>query len=205
MRSRLSGLAERVARGFLAGEDWVVTDEIKLLASSVAREIRRRGGTVETIHDGRLRVRSFYVDEDHSIPLEIQLYEGTYYPGKVLINARFSGQHPIPVKDRTPFDAKAVVDAVADGFMSLVNYRQASVRRVAGSSYPSMAEVEKAELWDLVYWNRYLPGPGSAAMGTSRFEQELDKEARIIRRIVDRIKELGGITPEVSRAVGWDR
>lgn len=78
-------------------------------------------------------------------------------------------------------------------------------KKLVGSSYPNMNEVEKANLWQLVYWNRYLPGPGTDYMGEDRFEQEMKKEAKIISRIVDRIKELGWITPNISKSVGWDR
>lgn len=80
--------------------------------------------------------------------------------------------------------------------------------RVAGSTYPTMQQVEHAELYQLVHWNRYLPSPGEWAIGgrnRAEFERALNHEAPIITRIVERIKELGGITPSVSKAVGWDR
>lgn len=79
--------------------------------------------------------------------------------------------------------------------------------RVAGSTYPTMQQVEHASLFQLVHWNRYLPSPGEWAIGGNHneFEKALNHEAPIITRIVERIKELGGITPSVSKAVGWER
>lgn len=79
--------------------------------------------------------------------------------------------------------------------------------RVAGgkSGYPTMQQVEHASLYQLTHWNRYLQSPGEWAVGNDDFEKILDNEVPIITRIVERIKELGGITPAVSKAVGWDR
>ena len=77
--------------------------------------------------------------------------------------------------------------------------------RVAGSTYPTMQQVEHAGLFQLVHWNRYLPGPGEWAIGRPDFEKWLNHEVPIITRIVERIKELGGITPSVSKAVNWER
>lgn len=76
---------------------------------------------------------------------------------------------------------------------------------MARSSYPTMQQVEHASLYQLTHWNRYLPGPGIWAIGEDSFEKVLDEEAEILNRIIERIKKLGGITPEVSKAVGWDR
>lgn len=123
-------IAERVVKTFKAGEDWVITDAIKHLVPLVVREIQRRGGTVGTVGHGRIVVRNFVLDDEHAVPLDIQLYEGTYYPGKVLVDATIKGRHPLPIENRQPFDAKAVVDCVAEAFMSLVNYRASS--RTAG-------------------------------------------------------------------------
>lgn len=57
--------------------------------------------------------------------MDIELYEGDYEPGKVLVWANFGpARHPVPVQDRQPFDAKAIVSAIADALISLVNYRE---------------------------------------------------------------------------------
>lgn len=115
-------MVERVARSFVAGEDWMLTDEINRLMPQVVHEIQRRGGQA-TVTGGRIVVRKFVLDMLHAIPLEIKLFEGSYYPGKVLVEATFGPGHPVPVQDRQPFNAKAIVDAIADAFMSLVNYK----------------------------------------------------------------------------------
>jgi hypothetical protein len=127
-------IAERVARRFVAGEDWFLSDDIKKLIPQVVREISRRGGRA-VASGGRIRAPKFVLDMLHSIPLEIELYEGSYYPGKVLVDAHFGpARHPVPVQDRQPFDAKAIVDSIANAFISLVNYREASVRTTMNTS-----------------------------------------------------------------------
>jgi hypothetical protein len=71
-----------------------------------------------------------------------------------------------------------------------------------------MQQVEHASLHQLLTWWRFNPGPGMWAIGHEDhavFEKALKEEAKIIERIGERIKELGGITPGVSKAVGWDR
>ena len=95
-----------------------------------------------------------------------------------------------------------VVDAVAKGFMSLVNYRRQA--RVAGMRYPTMQQVEHATLHQLVYWGRYLPSPRENFISQDNFEEMLEKEVPIMNRIVQRRDEIG-TTPEVSKAVGWER
>lgn len=58
-------------------------------------------------------------------------------------------------------------------------------------------------------WWRYLPSPGSEYIeyiGAEKelFENGMKKEAEIIDIIGERMKELGGITPQVSKIVEWD-
>ena len=197
-----SRIADIVTRKYVAGEDWEVTDAVKHLVPQVVQEIKRRGGSVGSVRDNKIQVSNLVLDEDHGIPLEIALYEGSHYPGKVLINETFSGIHPVPVKDRIPFNAKGVVDAVVDGFMSLVNYRKAS--KTGGMSYPTRQQVEHATLYQLVRWGRYLPSPGENFIDQDNFEEMMEKEVPIMNRIIQRRDEIG-ITPEVSKAVGWER
>jgi len=125
-------MVERVARSILSGEDWDLTEEIIKLMPQVVREIQHRGGQ-STVMGGRIVVRKFVLDPLHAIPLEIRLYEGSYYPGKVLVEATFGPGHPVPVRERQPFDAKAIVDAIAEAFMSLVNYKKEASERTAVS------------------------------------------------------------------------
>jgi DNA-binding CsgD family transcriptional regulator len=106
----------------VAGEDWEVTDQIKAITDQVVVEIESRGGAATKRGENRISVTKFVLDDAHSIPLDIRLYEGTYHPGTVLINATFGSDHPVPVRERQPFEAKAIVDAIVDGFMYLVNY-----------------------------------------------------------------------------------
>lgn len=79
---------------------------------------------------------------------------------------------------------------------------------MASSSYPSAQQVERANLHQLVSWWRYLQSPGTWAIDQDDravFQKAMEEEAAIMERIGERIKELGGITPSVSKAVGWDR
>lgn len=72
-------------------------------------------------------------------------------------------------------------------------------------SYPSSHQVENASLFQLVNWWRHLPSPAEWAIGKKNFNDVLDDEVKIMERIGERIKELGGITPGISKAVGWER
>jgi hypothetical protein len=196
----------------VSGEDWMVTDEIKDLAKKVVLEVRRRGGMAASF-ENRIACDNFPLSRDRMIPnIGIKLYEGSYHEGEVIITAEFGEgrQYPLPIGKRVKFDARAVVDAVAKSFMSLVNYRNKTVESAvkefrASLKYPNTQQVEHANLHQLVYWWRYLPGPGLEAVGQDNFNKLLEVEAKIMERIGERIKELGGITPSVSKAVGLDR
>lgn len=69
------------------------------------------------------------------------------------------------------------------------------------SAYPSMEEVEKASRTQLGSWSRYLPSPGTAAIGTPKFGDMLASESATMDLILKRFKELGGWSPRVSKAV----
>jgi len=77
-------------------------------------------------------------------------------------------------------------------------------------NYPTIKEVEEASRNRLLKWTRFLPSPGQNAIGkpeswfdNESFEIVMEREARIMDRILERQKETGGITPELSKAVGW--
>ena len=70
--------------------------------------------------------------------------------------------------------------------------------------YPTMEEVDAASRTQICRWYRFLPSPGIAAAGTDKFDAALERELPIMKRISDRYKELGGFTPEISKALGWD-
>ena len=56
---------------------------------------------------------------------------------------------------------------------------------------PTMEEVEKADREQICRWWRFLRSP------------ETDEEVKAMNRIVERFKELGGFTPEISKRLGW--
>ncbi len=81
--------------------------------------------------------------------------------------------------------------------------------------YPTIEDVEAADRLQLCKWQRFLPSPGSAAIsGTTRrtcpleaarINKAIDDEVKVINRINDRVKELGGFTAAISKAIGWDQ
>jgi len=69
--------------------------------------------------------------------------------------------------------------------------------------YPTLAEVDAASHMDICRWWWFLKSPGESAIGTDAFEASLQAEAAIMVRIEARLKELGGFTPVISKAIGW--
>lgn len=63
--------------------------------------------------------------------------------------------------------------------------------------FPTEQQVQQAitagHRLDLLRWQRFLPGA------------ENDHEVRIINTVVDGLRSLGGITPGLSKTVGWDK
>lgn len=117
-------ISDRVAKSFLAGEDWMLTNEIKQLVSQVVREILSRGGqAIGQSSSGKIKAKKFVLDEDHSIPIEIQLWQGSY-DNDVVIIGTFGTGHRLPILSVKSFDAKAVVDTIKDAFMELVNWKR---------------------------------------------------------------------------------
>ncbi len=58
-------------------------------------------------------------------------------------------------------------------------------------NYPTLVQVESANHEQLARWSRHLPV----------CQDEVQTE--VINRIVERLDELGGFTPEISKRVGW--
>ena len=57
--------------------------------------------------------------------------------------------------------------------------------------YPTEADVEGADKEQLARWYRFLPSPqGEAAI-------------KVLNKILDRFKEMGGWDPELSKRIGW--
>jgi len=57
--------------------------------------------------------------------------------------------------------------------------------------FPTMAEVDKASRDELAKWYRFLPSGGTG------------EQQRVQDRIAERFKELGGMTPELSKKIGF--
>ena len=70
-------------------------------------------------------------------------------------------------------------------------------------NYPNLEEVEHASLFDLCKWQRFLPSPGMNVIGQPEFEDTMQRESTVMARIIERSRELGGFTPEISKALGW--
>jgi len=68
--------------------------------------------------------------------------------------------------------------------------------------YPTIEEVQKATRMELCRWYRFLPSPGMNTTKNSEFESALQREAKIMLLITDRLKGFGGFTPEISKALG---
>jgi hypothetical protein len=68
--------------------------------------------------------------------------------------------------------------------------------------YPTMEQVESADREQLCRWSRFLPSPGMYAVGRKDFEQILESQVKTMDRIVARLKEAGGFTPEISKKIG---
>ena len=59
---------------------------------------------------------------------------------------------------------------------------------------PTMKEIETADREQICCWYRFLPTPTNPD----------DKESfKRLNRIVERFKEVGGFTPEISKHIGW--
>lgn len=70
-------------------------------------------------------------------------------------------------------------------------------------TYPDPDQIEAADHEQLARWHRFLPSPGMSALGRSDFGETLKREADTMGTINSRLLALGGITPEISKAIGW--
>lgn len=70
-----------------------------------------------------------------------------------------------------------------------------------------MDQVNAADRYTICSWNRFLDSPGMAAINANKSSEEcnaaIDAEAIIMDRIVERLEEFGGFTPEISKSLGW--
>ena len=65
--------------------------------------------------------------------------------------------------------------------------------------YPSIEEVESATQLQLCRWWRFLKSPGQLAINSDHFTETLRPEINIMDRIVERVKEGGGFTPDIRK------
>jgi len=55
--------------------------------------------------------------------------------------------------------------------------------------FPTLEQVEKASKQDLARWYRFLLGA-------------TDEQRKILRRVAQRLDQMGGMTPELSKKIG---
>lgn len=67
--------------------------------------------------------------------------------------------------------------------------------------YPTLDQVEAADRLTLARWFRLLPSPRPRPIHVD--EAAYDCEAMVMNRIVERFKEAGGMTPGISKTIGW--
>lgn len=72
-------------------------------------------------------------------------------------------------------------------------------------TYPTLEQVNAADRRQVCTWYRSLASPGWWAVGKEDFREVLEREAKVMDRICERLKELGGFTPEISKSIGWDK
>jgi len=65
------------------------------------------------------------------------------------------------------------------------------MKRNKYKSYPKLEEVKGMPHVDVAGYYRFLPSP------------ENQEQTDIIDAIVEKLDDLGGITPEVSKRIGW--
>ena len=69
---------------------------------------------------------------------------------------------------------------------------------------PTLDQINAASHYQICAWYRFLPSPGTSAIGKSNFQEVLNAEVLLMNRIAERLKEFGGFTPEISKSLGWD-
>lgn len=79
--------------------------------------------------------------------------------------------------------------------------------------YPTLDEVNAADHMQICRWYRFCGSPASAIINrpgkwTETRQVQADeataREVPIMNRIAERLKEFGGFTPKISKALGWD-
>jgi len=70
--------------------------------------------------------------------------------------------------------------------------------------YPTMEEVEAADHLQICKWYRFLPSPGTIALGRAPevHKTMVKKERLIMDAISNRFLQGGGMSPEISKKIG---
>ncbi len=71
-------------------------------------------------------------------------------------------------------------------------------------NYPSIEQVNEASPFQVCYWYRFLPSPGENFIGTKEFELCMEEEAKIMNRIVERVRSESLMTVSMSKDIGWE-
>ena len=71
--------------------------------------------------------------------------------------------------------------------------------------FPTLNDVNAADRLQICRWYRFLPSPGTSAIGTDEFETVLKAQGTIMDRIGERLNALGGFTPEISKTLGFQK
>lgn len=69
--------------------------------------------------------------------------------------------------------------------------------------YPTLEQIENASRIQLAIWYRFLPSPGTSAIGRKDFESVMEEERLLMDRICKRFQDLGGMNPSISKTIGW--
>jgi hypothetical protein len=68
-------------------------------------------------------------------------------------------------------------------------------------NYPTFEEIITADRKQICAWWRFLPSPGTSAIGVDNFQETLNHEVAIMEQIGIRLNNLGGFTPEISKSL----
>lgn len=73
--------------------------------------------------------------------------------------------------------------------------------------YPTIDEVANADRTQLARWTRFLKSPGSSAIDEGdgeKFRAAMKTESVVLNFLLRRFHDMGGMTPEISKEIGWD-
>jgi len=71
--------------------------------------------------------------------------------------------------------------------------------------YPTPKQIQEADRIQVARWWRYLPTPGANHTSNPNFIMLTQYESELMNMINKRFEEFGGMTPELSKIIGWKR